>query len=110
MQTTILMKDGSGVVIGGLIREENIHDRAMVPGFSKIPLLGHLFKRRADLCRRNELVVALVTHVISEGCPPRSHETMELQRTLPDNSAAELSPHPESIMHFEGPTTHVIHD
>lgn len=110
VQTTILMPDGGGIIIGGLIREDDVHARAMVPGFSRIPILGHLFKRRTDDVRRNELVVALVTHVIPEAYGPRCQEVMELQQTLPDYAASELRMNQVPIIEYDGPTTHVIHD
>jgi len=77
-------------VIGGLIREESNHADAAVPYFNKVPVLGHLFKRRSDEVRRNELVVALVAHVIHHGHGPRTKELMDLDETLPDYAASEL--------------------
>ena len=108
VQTTILMHDGGGVIIGGLIREENFHDRAIVPFFGQIPLVGRLFRRRSDECRRNELIVALVTHVMPEpcNCGPRHQERLELEQALPGYAACELRRHefpvvhqPESVLH-----------
>ena len=95
VQTTILMPDGGGVIIGGLIREENNQSHASLPFAGKIPVLGHLFKRKTRDSRRNELIIALVTHVMSDGYGPRDHETLELDQTLPDYAAREiLSPAP----------------
>ncbi len=88
--TTIMMRDGGGVIIGGLIREENIESRALVPYISKIPVFGNLFKRRTSDTRRNELIVALVTHVMPDSYGPRTHEMMELNQALPDYAAEGL--------------------
>jgi type II secretory pathway component GspD/PulD (secretin) len=88
--TTILMPDGGGVVIGGLIREDNIHNHAMIPGLGQIPYIGRLFQRRSDECRRNELVVALVAHVMPDYLGPRLHEAEELQQTLPPYAAESV--------------------
>ncbi len=90
VQTTILMPDGGGVIIGGLIREENVHARSIVPYIGRIPVLGRLFRRQADEMRRNELIVALVTHVMPDAYGPRCHELMELEEALPDYAAREL--------------------
>jgi type II secretory pathway component GspD/PulD (secretin) len=90
VQTTILMQDGGGVIIGGLIREENIQARAIIPYIGRIPILGRLFRRSSDEMRRNEVIVALVTHVLPEACGPRAHEVMELDETLPDYAKFEL--------------------
>ena len=90
VETTIMIPDGGGVIIGGLIREEENHSRAIVPYFGRIPVLGHLFRRRGDESRRNELIVALVTHVMPDNYGPRTHEAMELERALPEYAAREL--------------------
>lgn len=90
VQTTVLLPDGGGVIIGGLIREDNVQARAIVPGLGAIPILGRLFRKRADTARRNELVVALVTHVMHDHCGMRQHELLELEQTVPPYAANEL--------------------
>lgn len=90
LQTTIMMPSGSGVVIGGLIREDNIQNNAIVPGFGRIPILGKLFQRNSDESRRNELVIALVAHVL-EDTYSRQHELFELETTLPPHASSELT-------------------
>ncbi|MCG8651849.1 MAG: type II and III secretion system protein, partial [Pirellulales bacterium] len=82
------------VIIGGLIREEASHNHSSVPGLSKFPFLGRLFQKRTNESRRDELVVALVTHVIPDACGPRYQEINELDQTLPDYAAYELT-HPQ---------------
>ena len=90
LTTTVMMRDGGGIVIGGLIREDDVQTSAAVPGFSRVPVLGHLFKKRAHETRRNELVIALVTHVIDDACGQRAHEIIELENTLPPYAAGQL--------------------
>tara|TARA_R110002049_G_scaffold27321_3_gene94422 strand:+ start:60265 stop:61971 length:1707 start_codon:yes stop_codon:yes gene_type:complete len=91
VSTTILLPDGGGVIIGGLIREENVDSNSFVPGFAKIPVVGNLFKRKASECRRNELIVALVTHIMPDVQGPRQHEIQELQQALPPYASLELT-------------------
>ncbi|WP_218933586.1 type II secretion system protein GspD [Rubripirellula lacrimiformis] len=90
VQTTIMIPDGGGVVIGGLIREDNVLDQAMVPWLGNIPVVGHLFRRKSQESRRSELIVALVAHVIHNGYGPRQHEETELHLALPDYAEREL--------------------
>ncbi len=90
VQTTVLMPDGGGIVIGGLIREDNSHASAIVPGFGRIPVVGHLFRKKADEARRNELIVALVTHVLPDVYSQRAHEQCELNQTVPNYSRQDL--------------------
>lgn len=91
VSTTVLLPDGGGMVIGGLIKEETTDSLAEVPGFARIPLVGRLFRRKVDTARRNEIVVALVAHVVPDVCHVRNHELNELHQTLPDYTKANLS-------------------
>ncbi len=90
VQTTVLMPDGGGIVIGGLIREDNSHARAIVPGLGRIPAVGYLFRRRSDEARRNELIVALVTHVLPDVYGQRGHELRELDQAVPNYSKQDV--------------------
>ncbi len=103
VQTTILLADGGGVIIGGLIREDNVHSHAIVPGLGAIPVLGRLFRKRADTGRRNELVVALVTHILNDPCGTRQHELLELEQTVPPYAANELR-YPQLPVMLEQPS------
>ncbi|MCA9140373.1 MAG: hypothetical protein KDB00_26560 [Planctomycetales bacterium] len=95
VSTTVLMPDGSGLVIGGLIRENDSDTTAVVPKLGKIPVIKHLFNKRATENRRNELVVALVTHIVDGANPVRQKECIDLQNALPDHAASELHFAPE---------------
>ena len=90
VSTTVLMPNGGGLVIGGLIREEDTTTHSRIPGFSRVPLVGRLFRRRAQEARRNELVVALVTHVLPDVHQQRSKEMNDLNMTIPDYARPEL--------------------
>ncbi|MGB7329704.1 MAG: hypothetical protein WBD31_32820 [Rubripirellula sp.] len=90
VQTTIMIPDGGGIVIGGLIREESLKTRSFVPWLGKVPVLGALFRRKADETRRTEVIVALVAHVIHDGVGPRHQEGMDLQLAAPFYESTEL--------------------
>lgn len=96
VSTTVLMPDGGGMIIGGLIKDEAVNDIAEVPGMSRIPVFGKLFRRKADLTRRNEIIVALVAHIVPEIGAVRPHESCELETTLPPYAAENLF-HPAMI-------------
>ena len=97
VSTTILIPDGGGVVIGGLISEEKRKTSAVIPTLSRIPLLGRLFERKSDECRRSELIVALVTHVLPCHQGPRAKEYHDLQMTLPPYAAEALRARPTLV-------------
>ncbi|WP_182870379.1 type II secretion system protein GspD [Stieleria mannarensis] len=95
VSTTVLMPDGSGLVIGGLIRETDSQSDAVVPVVGQIPVIKRLFNKRAAESRRNELVVALVTHIMRDPNPVREKECLDLQKALPPHAASELRYSPE---------------
>jgi type II secretory pathway component GspD/PulD (secretin) len=65
-ETTVMAKNGSTIIIGGLGREEKIEDSRGVPILSKIPFLGALFRTSSNRTERVELVIML-TPIIFEG-------------------------------------------
>ncbi|QDV43340.1 Type IV pilus biogenesis and competence protein PilQ precursor [Stieleria neptunia] len=95
VSTTVLMPDGSGLVIGGLIRETDSMSEAKVPLVGSIPVVKRLFNKRAAETRRNELVVALVTHIMHDPNPVREKECLDLQKALPPHAAKALRYSPE---------------
>ncbi|WP_372897427.1 hypothetical protein [Stieleria sp.] len=95
VSTTVLMPDGSGLVIGGLIRETDSQSEANIPLVGNIPVIKRMFNKRAVESRRNELVVALVTHIMHDPNPVREKECLDLQKALPPHAARELHYSPE---------------
>ena len=92
LNTTILLPNGGGVVIGGLINEKDQDESARVPGLGNLPLVGKLFQRNSRETRREELIVALVAHIVPNcGCPPRHRESEELIKTLPPYASGSLT-------------------
>ena len=65
-ETTVIAKDGSTIIIGGLGREEKTESSEQVPILGKIPLLGFLFRSRTQTMEHVELVIML-TPIIFEG-------------------------------------------
>jgi type II secretory pathway component GspD/PulD (secretin) len=64
-ETTVMIKDSSTIMIGGLKEESETGDTEEVPFFSKIPLLGNLFSSSTKTKRRSELLVMVTPHIIS---------------------------------------------
>ena len=76
-ETTVIAKDGSTIIIGGLGREEKTQGSEQVPILGKIPLLGFLFRKRTETMEHVELVIML-TPIIFEG--DRFISTQETER------------------------------
>jgi general secretion pathway protein D len=62
--TTVVVKDGHTVVIGGLLGEEISRGSTAVPCLGNIPLLGWLFKSYTSSADKTNLFVFLTPHVI----------------------------------------------
>ncbi|MCM8813468.1 MAG: hypothetical protein NC924_05995 [Candidatus Omnitrophica bacterium] len=65
-ETTVMLKSGATVAVGGLRREEQGTISRHVPFLGKIPVLGVLFKQETKTKIRSELLV-MVTAQIIEG-------------------------------------------
>ena len=63
-KTVVLIKDGDTTVIGGMFKESKTESEAGVPFFSKIPVLGWLFKSRADSNSGEELLIFITPKVL----------------------------------------------
>lgn len=65
-QTLVLVKDGETTIIGGLKKEKLAKTETSVPGLSKIPLLGALFRSKGDSSEVNDLVIFITPKIIGD--------------------------------------------
>jgi type IV pilus assembly protein PilQ len=71
LSTTLAVKEGETVVLGGLVQESDSEDRTQVPLLGSIPLLGSLFSSSTKEKRKSQLMI-YVTPRISYGEPFQS--------------------------------------
>jgi len=64
-ETTVMVKDGATIIIGGLRKEEKTSSSEQVPILGKIPILGFLFRSGSNKTERTELLVMLTPHIVS---------------------------------------------
>jgi type IV pilus assembly protein PilQ len=64
--TTVRVKDGETIVLGGLIRDESTITESKVPILGDIPLLGKLFRSSSNELKQTELVIYITPHVLDE--------------------------------------------
>ena len=62
--TTVQVANGETTVIGGIYESEQTQQARRVPGLSRIPLLGWLFKSESDRRRTDELLIFLTPHIV----------------------------------------------
>ncbi len=65
-ETTVMLKDGETVVIGGLIREEVSRTLQEVPLLSKLPLVGELFKNRSTSRRKSDIMIFITPRIVKD--------------------------------------------
>ncbi len=63
--TAVAARDGQTVVIGGLLADTVRDDERSVPYLSRIPVLGHLFRRTVARRVKTNLLVFLTPHIIA---------------------------------------------
>jgi type II secretory pathway component GspD/PulD (secretin) len=63
-ETTVMIKDGETMVIGGLIRDEMSKIVTEVPFLSKLPLIGELFRNRSTNHRHSDILVFITPHIV----------------------------------------------
>ena len=63
--TMVMVKDGATVLIGGLMQLSRNKTRSGIPGLSRIPVAGNLFRSTNDKMSKQELVVLLTPHLMS---------------------------------------------
>lgn len=90
VETTVRVKSGETILIGGLLKEEEVKNIKAIPFLSKLPFLGELFKSRSIDKKNSEVVLAITPTIIYDdhGVPqvqvqetsPKLHrKLMELQ-------------------------------
>ncbi len=64
--TTVVVKNGDTVALGGLITENSTKSRSGVPYLSRVPLLGALFRDTDDTTTRTELILLITPRVMRD--------------------------------------------
>jgi type IV pilus secretin PilQ/predicted competence protein len=64
--TTVRLKDGNSVIIGGLLSEEKTTSITKVPFLGDIPMLGLLFQHRGTSTTKRDLVIEVTPHILPD--------------------------------------------
>lgn len=62
-ETTVIVRDGDTIVLGGLMEEREVEEINRVPLLGRLPLVGQLFQNRHRHRRKSELVILLTPRV-----------------------------------------------
>ncbi|MDR2904851.1 MAG: type II secretion system secretin GspD [Helicobacteraceae bacterium] len=66
VNTSAIVNDGEPVILGGLIKNEEIQTETRVPYISAIPLLGNLFRNTQDGVNKTSLVVIVTPYIVEK--------------------------------------------
>lgn len=92
--TSVLLRDGQTLVIGGLISENVQTVVSQVPLLGSIPVLGALFRRTRESVNRSELVILLTPHILDPMSEDmRAEEVTERWDAVRSSHLESLSPH-----------------
>ncbi|MBU1006655.1 MAG: energy transducer TonB [Candidatus Omnitrophica bacterium] len=63
-ETSVLVKDNTTIIVGGLMKDTVTKYNDKVPFLSSVPLLGKLFASKGESKEKTELVILLTPHII----------------------------------------------
>jgi len=84
--STVRLKDGETIVLGGLIQTDDSKSRGKFPVLGDIPLLGALFRTYSNTTETSELVIYITPRLNMEPVDPTTHS----QTLLPDTAGTRL--------------------
>jgi len=81
IETDIFLNDGQGMVIGGLIQEQDSIVQSKIPWLGDLRYVGLLFQRRRALKERTEIIITLIPHIQPYSPNLACRESFELMQT-----------------------------
>jgi general secretion pathway protein D len=67
IESSVLVEDGSIVVLGGLLQDDTSNSQERVPGLGDLPIFGNLFKSETRSRKKTNLMVFLRPVVVRDG-------------------------------------------
>lgn len=80
VQTEVLVEGGKTLIIGGLVKKQATSTKSGVPGLSRIPLLGKLFRSETSSDRYVETVIYITPHVNEPGAFSPANMRRDVER------------------------------
>ena len=65
LESSIVVKDGVTVILGGLRRDELTENNKGNPFMMKIPVIGNAFRSRAETTRKTEIVIFITPKIVN---------------------------------------------
>ncbi len=97
--TNVMVRDGTTIVIGGLMDSEDNDNMFGVPGLCNWPVIGALFRQHQHSTIKKELIVLLTPRVVHPPCAPSSAIPLTVPPMAPTLPAPAL---PSQVVPDEG--------
>ena len=78
--TSLMLPDGHGMLIGGLIQESDSDTQGKIPILGDLWLVGRLFQQDEKKRKRTEIIIALIPHVVPYGPQRQQRECEQFER------------------------------
>lgn len=101
VETDVILPDGRGMVLGGLIREEDTEEQQKVPMLGDLWLVGRIFQHRRVVRERREIIICLLPRIVPEQPVCDSRHESEVMRSQTPLLTEDLQRYPrprESIL------------
>ena len=72
VSSELVLNNGQGFVIAGLLKEENIEDVSKFPVLGEIPIIGALFRSKSYQRKETDLIIEVVPQIIPAGESPKA--------------------------------------
>ena len=96
IESSVLVEDGSIVVLGGLLQDDYSGKQDKVPGLGDVPVFGNLFKSEQRQRKKTNLMVFLRPVVLRDA---RQTESLAMDRyELMRGNQALQQPQPSSVL------------
>ncbi len=97
--TTVRVRDGQTLIIGGLKQDESREVRSRVPLLADLPIVGELFKSRDIEHTTVDLTIFVTARLLSQtGHLPGEQERLIKQRFFPDDEEPQRQLEPAEIL------------
>lgn len=88
--TTVVVRDGETIIIGGLIKNKSNEGYTGVPVIMNIPVIGNFFKKKEILWEKKEIIAMLTPHIVTpQKLKQMANEIKNLEDRQKDNATGE---------------------
>jgi type II secretory pathway component GspD/PulD (secretin) len=94
VETDVMLPDGRGMVIGGLIDEKDNEEQQKVPVLGDIWVIGRIFQRRKITRERREIIICLLPRIVPDTLGCNDRHAVEVSRAQSPLLNADLKPYP----------------